>query len=248
LCDYFLHLRDTDPKWKGVISEAFYPVQDYVTMGKKSLSNKPRPMTPGVIYLKTKMDPDIADDIELVKGIYGLVKSANRLVLPITEEEGKMLESLLEKAMNANTLDPQFAELKRDEYVEIISGPWAGRYGILQGVRLGKLEVCLRSNYKDDFDTFDLHEVRYLANPPVSTRCAHLAACHARRLTWSSPTHLRALLVRVPGTKSQRDVGAGGGAVAHGEGQAQPHHQGTQAGGLVGGHFVPGREVHGPAA
>jgi hypothetical protein len=56
--------------------------------------------------------------------------------------------------------------MKKDEYVSVVSGPKKGRYGILMGAKNGKLEVCIRSEYKDDWDTFDFDQLRYLADPP----------------------------------------------------------------------------------
>lgn len=53
--------------------------------------------------------------------------------------------------------------MKKEEYVSVVSGRWEGRYGILMGAKNGKLEVCLRSEYKDDWDVFKAEELRYLA-------------------------------------------------------------------------------------
>ena len=35
------------------------------------------------------------------------------------------------------------------------------------GCKNGKLEICIRSDYKDDWDVVEVHDCRHLAEPPV---------------------------------------------------------------------------------
>merc|ERR1711871_1477893 len=56
--------------------------------------------------------------------------------------------------------------IKKDSYVSIIGGEHEGKYGIVTGARGGKLEVCLRSEYRDDWDLFNINDLRYLHSPP----------------------------------------------------------------------------------
>ena len=55
--------------------------------------------------------------------------------------------------------------------MSIVSGPHAGKYGIVMGCKNGKLEICIRSDYKDDWDVIEVHDCRYLAEPPVCRTC-----------------------------------------------------------------------------
>jgi transcription antitermination factor NusG len=162
--DYFLELKEKDPNWKGVIADAFYPQSSYVRFKGKVLHMASKPMVPGLIYLKTIMGPDIADDLEGIKNVYGFTKNAAGLVLPLSHEEGKNLEQMRERT--GQDLDPDVLKMKKDEYVTVIDGRHKGRYGILIGAKGGRLEVCLRSDYKDEWDVFDARELRYLAEPP----------------------------------------------------------------------------------
>jgi hypothetical protein len=56
--------------------------------------------------------------------------------------------------------------IKKNAYVSIIRGEHAGKYGIVIGAKGGKLEVCLRSEYRDDWDVFNINDIKYLHSPP----------------------------------------------------------------------------------
>lgn len=90
-CEYFLSARYED-KWRSVIMDAYYPTTEYVKIKAKALAIATKPLVPGMIYLKSKMSPEIADSLENYNGIYGFAKNMHGLVLPLREEEAKDLE------------------------------------------------------------------------------------------------------------------------------------------------------------
>ena len=90
-------LRMSSERWGNIITNAFYPTSAYVKFKGKELAFVTKPMTPGLVYLKLIMNPDVADDLEMIKGVYGFVKNAHRLVLPISEEEGRTLEAIQQR-------------------------------------------------------------------------------------------------------------------------------------------------------
>jgi hypothetical protein len=55
-------------KWSPIIAEAFYPKSSYVRFKGKTLEMTSQPMIPGLMYLKCKMSPDVADDMEQIQG------------------------------------------------------------------------------------------------------------------------------------------------------------------------------------
>ena len=163
VCETLLALSD-EPRWRGVITDAYYPQTSYVRFKAKALDVAAKPLVAGLVYVKTRMNPDIADDLERLQGIYGLTKTLNAFVQPLSEEQAEQLESM--KGKVGFQLSPEQAQLKKDCYVSIVRGPHKGRYGILMGAKNGRLEVCLRSEYKDDWEIFDLPDLEYLENPP----------------------------------------------------------------------------------
>ena len=90
-------LRMSSERWGQIITNAFYPTSAYVKFKGKELAFVTKPMTPGLVYLKLVMNPDVADDLETIKGVYGFVKNSHRLVLPISEEEGRTLEAIQQR-------------------------------------------------------------------------------------------------------------------------------------------------------
>lgn len=151
-------------KWGHIIEEAFYPSSSYVRFKGKVLDLGSRPMVPGLVYLKTRMSPDIADDLEQVQGIYGFSKNQYGIVVPMTGGDAEQIENL--KLRQVKALPPELLKMKKEEYVTVVEGPHKGKYGILMGAKKGRLEVCLRSDYRDEWDLFNVDELRYLAEPP----------------------------------------------------------------------------------
>jgi transcription antitermination factor NusG len=164
-CENILEMsKDRDSKWHGVVENAFYPKDEYPRFKGNQLTYSTKALIPGLVYIKTKMNYEIADDIESFNNVYGFSKTRSGIVLPLPKTEAGSLEDIAvrsEKQMNE-----KYSLLKKDEYVSIIKGPHEGKYGILQGTKRGKLEVILRGDYKDEWDLFDLKEVEYLENPP----------------------------------------------------------------------------------
>jgi transcription antitermination factor NusG len=98
-CDNIMQLRLSNPVWNDVISDVYYPQSNFVRFKGKSLELSCRAMIPGLLYLKMKMGPDVADDIENSDNVYGFAKK-NGIVLPISEDEGLQIEN----HMNQTTL------------------------------------------------------------------------------------------------------------------------------------------------
>ena len=60
-------LRLSSAEWGSIISNAFYPTSAHVRFKGKQLTCVTKPMTPGLLYLKLIMNPDVADDLESLK-------------------------------------------------------------------------------------------------------------------------------------------------------------------------------------
>lgn len=88
LAEILTSARDSDERWGNMFEEVFYPLQPVVRMKDKSLIVAYKAMAPGLVYLKTKMDPDLADDIEGMKMVYGFLKNQNNLILPLSRGKG----------------------------------------------------------------------------------------------------------------------------------------------------------------
>jgi transcription antitermination factor NusG len=144
LAESLKHLRDTDENWGNMFEEVYYPLQPVVRIKDKSLVIAFKAMAPGLVYIKTKMNPDLADDIESIKGVYAFLKNPNNLIVPLSKAEGDSIEVMRDR--NTAVIDPELMLMKKDEYVSVVSGPRKGRYGILMGAKNGKLEVTLRQS------------------------------------------------------------------------------------------------------
>jgi transcription antitermination factor NusG len=153
-----------DAKWSKIVIDAYYPQSPFVGFKGKNIELKVKPMIPGLLYIKTKMGPDIADELEKVPGIYGFTKTADGIVIPLGGDEATQLETMKNK--ERQDLSPELKRIKKEEYVSVVSGEHMGRYGIVMGAKAGKIEVCLRSEYKDDWDVFNVFDLRYLEKPP----------------------------------------------------------------------------------
>jgi transcription antitermination factor NusG len=165
LCELFAGPNSAlDAKWSKIVIDAYYPQSPYIGFKGKNIELKVKPMIPGLLYLKTKMGPDVADELEKVQGIYGLTKTSDGIVMPLGENEASQLETMKNK--ERQDLTPDLKRIKKEEYVSVVSGEHTGRYGIVMGAKAGKIEVCLRSEYKDEWDVFNVFDLRYLEKPP----------------------------------------------------------------------------------
>eukprot|EP01036_Dinobryon_divergens_P025005 gene25005-33509_t len=179
LCESFLEVAKLETsRWSQVIVDAYYPklylVRYKNTGGKrgkgkdfvdaKELVQTAAPMVPGVLFIKCKMNPEIAEDLEAIQSVRYLAKNEDELVLPLSEEEEAQLEILKEEP--APELSPEVKLLRTGEYVSVISGRHAGKYGIIQGSSGGKITVLLRTEYKDYQDNIELTDLQHLPNPP----------------------------------------------------------------------------------
>ena len=127
--------NNTDP----IIFDAYYPQVIYIKFKGKVLELASKPLIPGLLYIKTKMGPDIADEIEKVNGVYGFTKTADSIVLPLSESDAEQLEGMKSKAKMELTDDLKL--MRKEEYVSVVEGSHSGRYGILMGAKNGRLEV-----------------------------------------------------------------------------------------------------------
>ena len=69
-------------------------------------------------------------------GIYGFTKTINGIVVPLNEEEANQLETMMNKPRA--DLNPELKMIKKEEYVSVVSGEHAGKYGIVMGSKSGK--------------------------------------------------------------------------------------------------------------
>jgi len=166
ICDSVMKLIKENTQWAKYFNEAAFPIDYYVRMKGKGLIYTTKPLTPGVVYLKMKMNKQLYDLVNGVNGVYGFLKSNNKMnvVLPVSPEDSISMDDMKNKPILE--LKPQHARMRKEEYVSVISGEHEGRYGIFMGTKLGKIEVCLRSEFKDDWACFDLNELEYLEHPP----------------------------------------------------------------------------------
>lgn len=165
LCESINKLIQSNPKWALHFAEAVYPVDYYIRMKGKGLMYTTKPLTPGVVYLKMKMNLKLADIVTDIAGIYGFSKrNEKNAVLPVNPEDSIELDQLKSKPIPS--LKPEHVKMRKEEYVSVVEGERKGRYGILMGARNGKIEVCLRSEFKDEYDYFDIDDLEYLENPP----------------------------------------------------------------------------------
>eukprot|EP01041_Mallomonas_annulata_P003360 gene3360-6652_t len=151
-------------RWANVLEDAFYPRTPFVRFKGNNVVLDSRPMVIGLLYVKTAMNPIIADAIEGIEGIYGLGKDQQNKVVPLFKEEEEQFERMRNETFLA--LDPEITKIRKEEYVTVVSGPQEGRYGIIMGARNGQLEVCLRSENRDEWHLLPANQLRYLDNPP----------------------------------------------------------------------------------
>lgn len=130
--------------FKGKVVDAFYPKSVLMKFkgrreSGKGLSITHKPMIPGLLFVKTAMSADIADDIESVSGVRGFVKDLHGLVVPLSEDEVSELDVL--RAQEEPVMDEEVSKLRIGEYVSVVGGRHQGKYGIIEGTSNGKIEV-----------------------------------------------------------------------------------------------------------
>lgn len=145
-----------------------------------------RPKFSCCVFIKCKMSPDIAEEIESVEGVRGMMKMPEGFVAPMDQEQQKMIEEMV--ATPPPEMPVYMKEIQMGEYVSIVGGTEAGKYGIVEGVQSNRLAVRVRSEGKEDtIESIAITDVRYLPNPPEK---------HYRLLT--SKEMLQMLLERDP--------------------------------------------------
>jgi transcription antitermination factor NusG len=177
----------------------------HVHRSKKVISLASKPTLSGLIFVKALMSPKVADYIESLDTVRGLLKNDRGKVVPLSEQETTQLEELIraqaqtearvqrevvggmdiyaegDSAVGDGSVSSrEGAEAKEGEregegeeellylgdYVSVVGGRHRGRYGIIEGMRDGRVKLRLRSEYSDMDDDVEVGDLRYLANPP----------------------------------------------------------------------------------
>ena len=167
ICNLLAEIAVKQPKFQGKILQGFHPESATPKMLKHGgLSVSYKPMMPGTVYVSSCMSPDIADEIESLPGVLGLVKNKDGLVVPLTTIDQMKITVWSQRQAVMNDLE-HTRLIKKDSYVSVVAGPFAGRYGICTGVGGGQVDVSLREERKnDEFVSLDARHLRYLENPP----------------------------------------------------------------------------------
>ena len=126
-----------------------------------------------------------------------LTKNADGVVAPLRDEEVSQLDMM--RNASSLLLSADARKIKKDSYVSIIRGEHRGKYGIVTGARGGKLEVCLRSNYKDDWDVFNIDDLRHLPSTPEKNWMTLTAIEAVEKLMTKNP--------KSPTIKTLRELG-----------------------------------------
>jgi transcription antitermination factor NusG len=177
-----------------------------VHRSKKVISLASKPTLSGLIFVKALMCPKVADYIESLDTVRGLLKNDRGKVVPLSEEETTQLEELIRAQAQTDArvqrevvggmdiyaegvsavgdggsvnsregaiaTEAKKGEGEREEllylgdYVSVVSGRHQGRYGIIEGMRDGRVKLRLRSEYLDVDDDVEVGDLRYLPNPP----------------------------------------------------------------------------------
>lgn len=156
-------------QWAGSVVDAFYPrlVSFSFQRSKKAgkgLAIVSKPMIPGVVFVKMRMNPDLADDMESSSGVNRLATNEFNLVVPLDEVEAEEISIFQQQP--PPTIDEEMSLLQIGEYVSVVDGQHKGKYGIIEGTRSGDIQVRLRSEYRDSVVNIDVHHLRYLQEPP----------------------------------------------------------------------------------
>ena len=129
--------------WFGVVEDAFYPRSTALQFkGRRSgqaLVPTYKALVPGMIFLKTRMDPDVADDLERVPSVRGLLKNDDSLVVPLGMAEVEEVERW--RVSDGPMLNEDVRKIRVGEYVSVVEGPYKGKYGIVEGTAHGRIEV-----------------------------------------------------------------------------------------------------------
>jgi transcription antitermination factor NusG len=132
MCDMLEEAKGEAP-WRGVLFDTFYPQAGYVRLKGKSLVVVGKPLLAGLVYVKTRMNPDVADDIESIPGVYGLSMSQpHSFVTPLGAAQTQQLESMRNKTLF--DLSPEQKLIKKDGYVSIVSGTYEGSVSLLSSM------------------------------------------------------------------------------------------------------------------
>lgn len=184
----------SEGRFKGRIEDVFVPIVCYPRFKGDVLVAVQKPITPGLVYVKARMDPEVADALESITFVVRLPKNQKtQLVSPLTPEQGADLERA--RQLMVTDLDPETQKIRKDEYVSVVSGLHLGKYGVVTGTKAGKLEVLLRGGFADEQATLEPEQVRYLADPPEKKIKEMTAKDAVEALMASNPKHplLRAL-------------------------------------------------------
>lgn len=130
----------------GKVVDAYYPQKMLLKFkGKKQtgdgLAAVAKAMIPGLVFVRTTMNAEVADMIEGIDGVRGFLKGRNGRVAPLSESELSELDVL--RSQQFPELDEEARRLRIGDYVSIVGGRHTGRYGIIEGASDGKIQVLL---------------------------------------------------------------------------------------------------------
>lgn len=167
MCEKLRLMAKTD--WSHFLINATYPIEYSVRFKGKELIYTTKPLYATRMFVKMKMSPDYAELVESIYGIYGFIKkkilkTSNVVVTPLSPADSEEIENTLNPP--TKDVEKKYLQLRKDDYVQFISGKHKGKYGILTGTKSGLFEVRLRSETQDEVVSVDMTEIEYLAKPP----------------------------------------------------------------------------------
>ena len=95
ICETIKGLGDANPLFRGKILNAYHPESVAIKMKGNGLACAFKPMIPGLIYVLAVMSPEVADELESIRGVLGLSKNRDGLALPISLPEQRRLEQAI---------------------------------------------------------------------------------------------------------------------------------------------------------
>jgi transcription antitermination factor NusG len=162
--------------WNGLVSDVYCPMNvPYYRFGKgKRLLLQPSPLMPGIIYVKCRMSPAIADKLDRIPYTQKLRRNEAGLVVPLDERRVAAIEEMRED--ETKRIDLANKELDscqeaggylKGSAVMITSGVDKGKYGTLRGTSQGKIvvRIATEEGFTKD-ENFDLSSLVRVARSP----------------------------------------------------------------------------------
>ena len=154
LANYFQSLMNTS-KWNCTITDVYCPLNiPYYRFGaQKKLMLLNAPLVPGFMYIKCRMNPRIADNLEDISGVIDLRRNVYGLVLPVEPDRVERMLQLRVNDSKAIAAASQLIEqpkngrpFQRGSYIKVVApGKNCGKYGIFASTERGQLRVDMIS-------------------------------------------------------------------------------------------------------